>query len=97
MKKLIFSITLLTVMATQIKAEGLLKSAWETVKTTAVNAKDAAKSLVYGTPEATTEPETMQMGTAEKVMSPSKGEKSKKLYTQQHPKETTTADHQAAL
>ena len=97
MKKLIFSITLLTVMATQIKAEGLLKSAWKTVETTATNAKNAAKAFVYGTPETTSEPETMQMETAEKVMNPAMAQKSQKLYTQQHPKETTTADHQAAL
>jgi len=97
MKKFIFSITLLTVMATQIKAESLFEMAWETVKATASGAKKSAKALVYGTPEATAEPETMQMETAKKVMSPSMAQKSQKPYTQQHPKETTTADHQVAL
>ena len=91
MKKLIFSITLLTVMATQIKAEGLFESTWNTIKTTAQNSGNAVKTFFMGAPETTVEPETMQMGTTTKVMNPAMAERSQKAYDQQHPEETTAA------
>jgi hypothetical protein len=91
MKKLFFSIILLTSMATQIKAEGLFESAWSTITTTVTNAKDAIRALVYGTPEKTVEPETMPMETTTKVMNPAMAERSQKAYDQKHPEETTAA------
>jgi len=103
MKKLIFSITLLTVMATQIKAESLFESTWNTVKTTAANSGNAVKTFFMGAPETAmgapeteVKKETMQTETKTK-MNPVMAKKSKPLYTQQHQEETTTTDHQAAL
>lgn len=96
MKKLIFSITLLTVMATQIKAESLFERTWSTVKTTAQNSGNAVKTFFMGAPETEVKKETMQTETKTK-MNPVMAKKSKPLYTQQHQEETTTTDHQAAL
>jgi hypothetical protein len=91
MKKLIFSITLLTVMATEIKAESLFESTWNTIKTTAQNSGNAVRTFFMGAPETTVEPETMPTGTTTKVMNPAMAERSQKAYDQQHPEETTAA------
>ncbi|NBP13837.1 hypothetical protein EBU95_05470 [bacterium] len=91
MKKLFFSVILLTAIATQIKAEGLFESAWSTITTTASNAKDAVKAVVYGTPETTAGTETMHMETTTKEMNHVMAKRSGKAYDQQHPEEATAA------